>query len=73
MRWNVGGATVNLDYAHKESEMLVLTRMEGESILIGDDTRVTLLEIRGGQIRIGIEAPRDVPVMRSELLEEGAA
>lgn len=53
--------------------MLVLTRMEGESIVIGEDIRITLLEIRGGQVRIGVQAPREVPVVRSELLEDDAA
>ena len=47
--------------------MLVLTRKSSQSIVIGDDIVVTILEIRGDQIRIGISAPRDVPVFREEI------
>jgi carbon storage regulator len=47
--------------------MLVLSRKVGESILIGDDVEITIVEIRGNKIRLGIEAPRDVTVIRSEL------
>jgi carbon storage regulator len=47
--------------------MLVLTRKCQQRILIGDDIVVTVLEIRGDQIRVGISAPRDVPVFREEI------
>lgn len=47
--------------------MLVLSRKELESIMIGDDVRVTLVEIRGDKVRIGIEAPTEVPVHREEI------
>ncbi len=50
--------------------MLVITRKEGESILIGDDTRVEIQEVKGGQVKIGIDAPREVEVLREELLQE---
>jgi len=49
--------------------MLVLTRRKNQSIVIGDDIVVTVLEVKGDQIRLGITAPRDVQVYRSELLE----
>ena len=49
--------------------MLVLTRKSKESVSIGDDVVVTVLHVGGGEVRIGIEAPRDVRVMRTELLE----
>lgn len=48
--------------------MLVLTRRTQQSIVIGDGIVVTVLDIRGDQIRLGIRAPRDVPVYREELL-----
>lgn len=48
--------------------MLVLSRRIGESIVIGDNVTVTVVDIDRGKIRIGIDAPRDVPVLRSELL-----
>ncbi|MEU7903093.1 carbon storage regulator CsrA [Actinoplanes sp. NPDC049118] len=50
--------------------MLVLTRKAGESVIIGDDVVVTVLEARGDVIRIGIEAPRDVQVHREEVYRE---
>jgi carbon storage regulator len=50
--------------------MLVLSRRVGESIVIGDDVTVTILEVRSDVIRVGIEAPRSVAVHRAELLVE---
>ena len=47
--------------------MLVLTRKVGEQILIGEDIAVTVISIRGGQIRLGIAAPQDVVIRREEL------
>ncbi len=49
--------------------MLILTRQIGESIMIGDDVIITVLGIRGEQVRIGIDAPRDVPVHREEIYD----
>jgi carbon storage regulator len=50
--------------------MLVLVRKRNESIVIGDDIEVRVLSIEGERVRIGIEAPRDVPVFRMELYLE---
>jgi carbon storage regulator len=50
--------------------MLVLTRKRGERIMIGDDVVLTVLEVSGDQVRVGIEAPRSVTVMREELQTE---
>jgi carbon storage regulator len=50
--------------------MLVLTRKVGEKITIGDNITITVLEISGGRIRFGIEAPRDVPILRAEIAPE---
>lgn len=50
--------------------MLVLTRKEGERILIGEKISVTVVRILGGGVRLGVEAPPEVPVMRSELKEK---
>ncbi len=47
--------------------MLILTRKSGEGLFIGDDIRITVLEIRGKQIRLGIEAPTSVVVLREEI------
>jgi carbon storage regulator CsrA len=48
--------------------MLVLTRKIGEEIVIGDKIRLTVVEIRGNQVRLGFTAPIDVPIRRDELL-----
>lgn len=50
--------------------MLVLTRRTGQSILVGDDIVVTILELSRDQVRIGIRAPRSVSVHREEVYEE---
>lgn len=52
--------------------MLVLSRRQGESVVIGDDVVVTVLEIRGDVVRIGVDAPRHVQVRREELLAQVA-
>jgi carbon storage regulator len=50
--------------------MLVLTRKSNQSIMIGDDIEVTVLSIMGEKVRIGIQAPRDIPVFRKEVYLE---
>jgi carbon storage regulator len=50
--------------------MLILTRRVGESIVVGDDIVVTVFEVRGESVRIGIEAPRSVKVHREEVYKE---
>ena len=49
--------------------MLILTRKLGESIAIGDDIKITFLDIKGKQLRIGVEAPRNVSVHRGEIYQ----
>ena len=49
--------------------MLVLSRKKNESIVINDDIVITIVEIRGDKVRLGIEAPRDIPVHRREVLD----
>lgn len=53
--------------------MLVLTRQANQSIMIGHDIVVTVLEVRGDQVRIGVRAPRTVPVHREEVYAEVVA
>ena len=52
--------------------MLILTRRVGETLKIGEDIKVTVLGLRGGQVRMGINAPRDVAVHREEILDRDA-
>ena len=47
--------------------MLILTRKTGESIMIGDSVEVKVLGVRSGQVKIGVEAPKDMPVHREEV------
>jgi carbon storage regulator len=49
--------------------MLVLSRQKDESIVIGDDIKITIVDVRGDKVRLGIEAPREVPVHRIEVYE----
>ena len=50
--------------------MLILTRRLNESLMVGDDVKVTVLGIKGNQVRVGINAPRHVPVHRQEIYEK---
>jgi carbon storage regulator len=50
--------------------MLVLSRRPGESVVLGEDITITVLEVRGDVVRVGIDAPRSVRVHRAELLAE---
>lgn len=47
--------------------MLILTRRSGEAVIIGDNVRIAVLDIRGNQVRLGVEAPREVTVHREEV------
>ncbi|WP_101757487.1 carbon storage regulator CsrA [Oceanicoccus sp. KOV_DT_Chl] len=49
--------------------MLILTRRIGETLRVGDEVKVTVLELQGNQVRIGIEAPRSVEVHREEIYQ----
>jgi carbon storage regulator len=51
-------------------KMLVLTRKSNQSIMIGDDIEISVLSIMGEKVRIGIQAPRDIPVFRKEVYLE---
>jgi carbon storage regulator len=51
----------------EENDMLVLTRKRGEAIVIGDGITVTVLETQGNRVRLGFDAPVDVPIHRQEI------
>ena len=57
--------------SRRTNHALVLTRHIGEKIIINNDTEVTVLEIKGGQVKLGFDAPEHVPIVREELLETG--
>ncbi len=49
--------------------MLVLSRQKDESIMIGDDVEITIVDVRGGKVRLGINAPREISVHRREIYD----
>ena len=51
----------------KELMMLVLSRQRDESIMIGDDVEITIVDVRGDKVRLGINAPKHIPVHRREI------
>jgi carbon storage regulator len=53
----------------RECEMLVLSRKKNESIVINNDITIVVVEIRGDKVRLGVEAPKEVPVHRREVYE----
>jgi carbon storage regulator len=53
----------------KELKMLVLSRQKDESIMIGDNVEITIVDVRGDKVRLGITAPKEIPVHRREVYE----
>jgi carbon storage regulator len=55
--------------AGRDETMLILTRRVGETVVIGDEVQVTVLGVKGNQVRLGVNAPRDVSVHRQEIYD----
>jgi carbon storage regulator len=53
--------------------VLILTRKVGESVMIGNDVSITVLRVKGNQVRLGVNAPKDVSVQREEIIKRIAA
>lgn len=53
--------------------MLILSRKRGETVVIGEHITLMVVDIHGGKVRLGIDAPKDVPISRGELLTRGAS
>ena len=67
---SLGGAIFDFQSIVEETTMLILARRRNETIQISDDIKVTVLEVKGNQVRLGIEAPGDVKILREELLAQ---
>ncbi len=61
--------TSNAPYIPRRVDMLVVTRKQDESILISDDIEITVLEITRDKVKIGVNAPKEIKIIRSELKE----
>jgi carbon storage regulator len=66
----IAGLEVHLNVLYRKLDMLVLTRKLMEKLFIGDNVCITVVRLEGGQVRLGIDAPRDVTVVRAELVPE---
>lgn len=60
---------VNAATTDERSTMLILTRKVGEKLMVGDDISLVIVGIRGNQVRIGVDAPKDVSVHREEIYQ----
>jgi carbon storage regulator len=60
---------IKITWTGEETAMLILTRRVGETVVIGDNVDVTVLGVKGNQVRIGVKAPREVSVHREEIFK----
>ena len=67
----MGYGVSSLVSLRKDARMLVLSRKLSESIIIGDNVRITVVGISGNQVRLGFEAPKEVQIYREEIRDQG--
>lgn len=67
----LGGSTplLGINFVLKGLIMLVLSRTKDESIMIGDDVEIVIVDVRGDKVRLGITAPKEIPVHRREIYD----
>lgn len=69
IKWAHATKKARPDAPKRRSKVLVLSRKPNESIIVNGDIKITVVELKGGRVRLGIEAPRDVPIFREEIQE----
>jgi carbon storage regulator len=68
--YNVHRGAMDASRTGRQWTMLILTRRRTETVVIGDNITITVLDVKGGRVRIGVNAPREIIVNREEILEK---
>jgi carbon storage regulator len=68
--YNVHRGAMDASRTGRQWNMLILTRRRTETVVIGDNITITVLDVNGGRVRIGVNAPREIIVNREEILEK---
>jgi carbon storage regulator len=68
--YNVHRGAMDAGRTGRQWNMLILTRRRTETVVIGDNISITVLDVKGGRVRLGVNAPREIIVNREEILEK---